>query len=128
MHTRGTGRDDVADLHVAVGHHHPVYEQFHQLAALGEGRLGQALLDLRTELLNGCHHVCDCLMLVHLGLQLLPLPFQGLETVLQCLPPVAIFCQRHGSRLIRIAHPLHLASQMLYSLLYLDPPGLQFLR
>jgi DDE superfamily endonuclease len=30
------GRDHVADLHLAVGHHHPVDQQLHQLAALLE--------------------------------------------------------------------------------------------
>jgi hypothetical protein len=75
MDTRGTGRDDIADLHIAVGHHHPVNEQFNQLAALGEGRLGQAPLDLLTEPLNGYHNLHDRLVLVHVCLQLLPVPF-----------------------------------------------------
>ena len=127
VHTRGTGRDDAADLDITVGHHYPVNEQFHHLAALGEGRLGQALLDLLTESLNGRHNLCDRLVLVHVCLQLLPLPFQGLETLIQYLPPVSIFRQRHCSCLIRITYPLNLASKMLYSLLYLGPPGLQFL-
>ena len=52
----------------------------------------------------------DRLVLVHLCLQLLPLPLQSLETLIQGLPPVTIFRQRHSPRLIGIAHPLNLAS------------------
>jgi hypothetical protein len=36
------GGDHVADLHLAVGHHHPVDQQLHQLAALVEAGLTQA--------------------------------------------------------------------------------------
>ncbi|HET7517073.1 MAG TPA: transposase [Actinomycetes bacterium] len=36
------GWDHVADLHVTVGHHHPVDQQLHQLAALFEAGLAQA--------------------------------------------------------------------------------------
>jgi hypothetical protein len=42
--TGGRGRDDVADLDVAVGDDHPVNEQFHQLALLLEGGLGESSL------------------------------------------------------------------------------------
>jgi hypothetical protein len=38
----GGGRDHVADLHLVVGHHHPVDQQLGQLAALLEAGLAQA--------------------------------------------------------------------------------------
>jgi hypothetical protein len=38
----GRGGDHVADLHLAVGHHHPVDQQLDQLAALPEAGLAQA--------------------------------------------------------------------------------------
>jgi hypothetical protein len=75
MYTRGTGGNDVADLHIAIRDHGPVNEEFNQLAALREGRLGEASLDLLTESLNGHHDLRDGLVLVHVHLQLLPLPF-----------------------------------------------------
>jgi hypothetical protein len=37
----GRGRDHVADLHPTVGHHHPIDQQLHQLAALLEVGLAQ---------------------------------------------------------------------------------------
>jgi hypothetical protein len=97
------------------------------LAALSEGCLSETLLHLLAESLNGSHSLCDDLMLVHVCLQLLPLPLQRLQTLLQCLPPVAIFRQRHRSRLIRITHPFNLASKMLHPAVQLGPPGLEFL-
>ena len=75
MCTRGIGGDDIADLHSAIRDHDPVNEEFNQLAALREGRLGEAPLDLLTESLDGHHDLRDGLVLVHVYLQLLPLPF-----------------------------------------------------
>jgi hypothetical protein len=63
-----------------------------------------------------------------LCLQLLPLALKRLQTFVQRLPTVAIFCQRHRSRLIGIAHALNLASKMLDALVQLGLPGVQFLR
>lgn len=84
MCTGGTGGNDVADLHIAVRDNDSVNdsvnEEFHQLAALGEGRLGKAPLDLLAESRNRYHYLCDGLVLVHVHLQLLSLPFQGVET------------------------------------------------
>jgi len=83
MCTRGTGGDDVADLHIAIRDNDPVNEEGNQLAARREGRLGEAPLDLRTESLTGHHDLRDGLVLVHVRLQLSPLPplpFSGLET------------------------------------------------
>ncbi len=124
MCARGTGGDDVADLDIAVRNNDPVNEEFNQLAALRKGCLCQASLDLLAESLNGCHDLRDRLVVVHLRLQLLPLPFQGVETFIQCLPPVTIFRQRHGPRLIGIAHTLNLTSKMLHPALQLGAPGL----
>jgi hypothetical protein len=39
----GGGGDHIADLHLAVGHHHPVDQQLHQLAALLEAGLAPGL-------------------------------------------------------------------------------------
>jgi DDE superfamily endonuclease len=50
------GRDHVADLHLAVGDHHPVDQQLHQLAALLEPGLVQAHPQL---LQHGRHRVGD---------------------------------------------------------------------
>jgi hypothetical protein len=75
MDTRRTGGDDIADLDITVRDNHSVNEQFNHLAALREGRLGEAPLDLLTESLNGHHDLRDGLVLVHVHLQLLPLPF-----------------------------------------------------
>jgi hypothetical protein len=55
LHTRGTGGDDVADFHIAVGDNDPVNEQLNQLATLGKGRLGEPLLHLLTKSLNRGH-------------------------------------------------------------------------
>ena len=44
------GGDHIADLHLAVGHHHPVDQQLHQLAALLEAGLAQAHPELLQHL------------------------------------------------------------------------------
>jgi hypothetical protein len=127
MDTRRTGGDDRADLDITVRDNHSVNEEFDQLAALREGRLGKALLDVLAESLNGRHDLCESLVLIHLCLQLLPLPLQCLQTLVHCLPPAPIFRQRHRSGLIGIAHALYLASQMLHPALQLGAPRLEFL-
>jgi hypothetical protein len=62
------------DLHIAVRDHHTVTEQLNQLAALGKGGIREARAHPLAERLNGGHDVRDGLLLVHLRLQLLPLP------------------------------------------------------
>jgi hypothetical protein len=49
----GRGWDHVADLHLAVDHHHPVDQQLHQLAALLEAGLAQAHAELLQHLGHG---------------------------------------------------------------------------
>src|SRR4029453_3280698 len=44
------GGDHIADLYLAVGHHHPVDQQLHQLAALLEAGLAQAHPELLQHL------------------------------------------------------------------------------
>ena len=46
----GAERDDVADLHLVVGDHDAVDQQFHELAPLGEVGLGQPALHPLAEL------------------------------------------------------------------------------
>ena len=62
------------DLHVTIRNNDPVNEQFHQLAALGKGGMREARAHPLAERLNGGHDLRDSLVLVHLHLQLLPLP------------------------------------------------------
>lgn len=46
----GAERDDKADLHLVVGDHDAVDQQFHELTALGEVGLGQPALHPLAEL------------------------------------------------------------------------------
>ena len=48
--TVGAERDSIADLHLVVGDHDPVDQQFDELAALGEVGLGQPALHPLAEL------------------------------------------------------------------------------
>jgi hypothetical protein len=113
MLARGTGGDHVVDLDITIGDNDAVNEKFNQLAALGKGRLGKTSLELLAEPLHRCHDLGDGLMLVHVRLQLLLLPLEGLEPFVQRLSTVALFLQRHGPGLIRVAHTPELARKML---------------
>jgi hypothetical protein len=62
------------DLHVAVCDHDAVNEQLDELSALRQRGVREAWAHALTERLNGCHDLRDDLVLVHLRLQLLPLP------------------------------------------------------
>jgi hypothetical protein len=48
--TVGAERDSIADLHLVVGDHDAVDQQFHELSALGEVGLGQPALHPLAEL------------------------------------------------------------------------------
>jgi hypothetical protein len=74
MLARWGDRDHVVDFHVTVCDHHTVNEQLDQLAALREGGVRKPLAHPLAQCLNGGHDLADCLVLVHLRLQLLPLP------------------------------------------------------
>ena len=66
-------------------------------------------------------------MLVHLGLQLVPVLLQCLTLALEGLPTPLILTQWHCPRLIRISSPLHLLFQMADASVQLLPTSLQFL-
>jgi len=122
------GREDVVDLHVAVRDHNTVNQQLNQLAALRKGGVREALAHPLAEDGNGCHDLGDGLVLVHLSLQLLPLPLQCAEVVVQPLATPAVLGKWHRSCLVGIAYPLNLALDMPDPLLQLGASRLQFLR
>src|SRR5829696_5936662 len=55
----GRGRDHIADLHLAVGDHHPVDQQLHQLAALLEVGLAQTHAQLLQHPSHGLGDAAD---------------------------------------------------------------------
>jgi len=120
-------RDDVVDLHVAIGDHDAVDEQLDQLSALGEGGVGQALLHPLAEPVNRRHDLGRRLVLVHLGRQLPALTLQEAAALLERLPTPLILGERHRPGLIGISHPFNLALEVLDALLQLGPTGLQLL-
>src|SRR5260370_41326901 len=101
------GRDDVVDLHVAVRNNDPVNEQLDELSTLGTRRVRSSSLHPLAELLHGGHDVRDSLVLVHLRLQLLPLPLYCRAVVVQPLATPAGLREAHRSRLVGIAPPLN---------------------
>ena len=116
------------DLHVAVGDHNTVNQPLNQLAALRKGGVRAALAHPLAEAGNGCHDLGDGLVLVHLSLQLLPLPLQCAEVVVQPLATPAVLGKRHRSCLVGIAHPLNWALDLPDPLLQLGASRVQFLR
>jgi len=116
------------DLHVAVRDHHTVNQQLNHLAALRKGGVREALAHPLAEAGNGCHDLGDGLVLVHLSLQLLPLPLHCAEVVVQPLATPAVLGKRHRSCWGGIAHPLNWARDMPDPLLQRGAARVQCLR
>jgi hypothetical protein len=64
---RRAGRDDIADLDVAIGNDDPVDQQHDQLTLLLEGGLSETLLYTLTERFYGGDQPRDLLLPIHLG-------------------------------------------------------------
>ncbi|MBI2939680.1 MAG: hypothetical protein HYY04_04510 [Chloroflexi bacterium] len=104
------GRDDVADLHLRLGHNHPVDQQLDQLPSLLEGRLGQPLPNALAEPLDRLHHAGQFGVLLRLRLQLLVLPLQTRRPLLQINSASLVLHQRHHPAQVRLGQPFQLVA------------------
>jgi hypothetical protein len=68
---RSGGRDHISDLDLRAAHNHPVDQQFHQLAALLEGRLGEPYPHPRRERFHAAQQPRQFVRLIDLRCKLL---------------------------------------------------------
>jgi hypothetical protein len=90
-------RDHVADLHLSVGHHHPVDEKLHELALLLEGSLSEPSPYPCAKRFDRADPAGKLRLMIHLGFQLLGFDLQGLKPSAPA-PGVGADTQAAGSR------------------------------
>ncbi|HLL17812.1 MAG TPA: IS701 family transposase [Rubrivivax sp.] len=104
----GAERDDVADLDLTVADQHPIDQQLHQLPPLREIGIGQAGSNPPAEVGSRGGPAGELGLPVHFCLQLAGLRAQGLQALLQHLPPALVFRQRDDGEQVRFGQPLQL--------------------
>jgi hypothetical protein len=108
----GAGGNDVADLHLAVPHDHPVNQQLHQLTPLLERRRGQSCFDSPTDGRHRPDHPVDLRLAVDLGRHLLLLVREQLLLLLEFPPTPVVLGQGDDAAQIRLRQPLHLLAEL----------------
>ena len=99
----GMQRDDVADLDRAVGDDHPIDQQLHRLALLGEVGTGQAGPNPLAEIRGRGRPAGELGPPIRLCFQLAGLRHQCRQPLLQRLPPTPVFRQRDDGEQVRFS-------------------------
>jgi hypothetical protein len=123
----GWGWQHVADLHLAVGHDHPVDEQFDQQPSLGERRRCQPRPDGLAERLDPIGDGTQLEALLGDGVQLALLGQQRGAAAVQLLPLMLQLRQLHHLGEVGVQQPLLLALQLAQGLAEGRLAGLEFL-
>jgi len=104
----GGSGDHIADLHLLIGDHDAVNEQFNQLSFLLKSRLSQAELDTLTKRLNGLDLSRQFIMAPDAGFELTDLLSNSLQSMLQLLVPTLVLLQLEDTSQIGVRESLHL--------------------
>ena len=104
-------RDGVADLDLAVGDQHAVDQQLDELPLPREVGAGQARPNPPAEVGGRGRPAGELGPPVHLRLQLVGLPAQRLEPLLQRLPAALVLGQRDDGEQVGLGQPLQLPSR-----------------
>jgi len=123
----GTERDDIADLDDAVADQHAVDQQLDELPLLHEVGVGQPGADPRAKIGGRGGPAGELGLPVHFRLQLAHLGTQGLQFLLQRLPPALVFRQGQHSEQVSLGEPFQLLLEAEPASPQLLAPGLQFL-
>lgn len=91
LFTLSAGRDDVADLHLRIGHHHAVQQELDQLALLLEARLAEPLAHPCAEALDILTDRRQVDLPHRLLLELAGLLAQSRQAALHILAPPLVF-------------------------------------
>src|SRR4051812_32277544 len=121
-------RDGVADLDLAVGDQHAVDQQLHELPLAREVGAGQARPNPPAEVGGRGRPAGELGPPVHLRLQLIGLPAQRLEPLLQRLSAALVLGQRDGGEQVRLGQAFQLPLEGEPAPARLLAPGLQLLR
>jgi hypothetical protein len=127
MRAVGWGGQHVADLHLAVGHDHPVDEQFDQQPSLRERRRCQPRPDGLAERLDPTGDGTQLEALLGDGVQLALLGGQRGAAAVQLLPLAVELGQRDHLGEVGVQQPLLLALQLAQGLAEGRLAGLEFL-
>ena len=104
----GAQRDDVADLDLAIGDEHPIDQQLHQLALLGEVGAGQTGPNSLAEVRGRGRPAGELDPPIRLRFQLGGLHHQCLQPLLQRLPPALVFRQRDDGEQVGLGQAFQL--------------------
>ena len=121
-------RNGVADLDLAVGDQHAVDQQLNELPLPREVGAGQARPNPPAEVGGRGRPAGELGPPVHLRLQLVGLPAQRVEPLLQRLPAAPVLGQRSGGEQARLGQAFQLPLEGEPAPAQLLAPGLQLLR
>jgi hypothetical protein len=121
------GGDDVADLHFLVRDDHPVDQQLDQLAALCEGRVGEAGMHPLAERRGAAHMGRDLPLVGRLRLEMCQLLPQPVAALFQFRPSPLVLGQREDPGQVCLGQAVELLLHVPLSLPHHFLPGAQFL-